>query len=89
MKREYLPVNLGKIYLVTFLIPLLLAFLVLLFFRLANPANLLIIGFIFVSGELFFISKAEYGKKVWLYADIIFLFECFILLMLYFKIFES
>lgn len=86
MKKERLPKRLQNIYLFAFLLPLAIIFLQLLFFKNATVISIFVVGSIFIIGELAFISKAEYEKKEWFYSSIIFLFECFVLLIIYFKI---
>lgn len=85
-RSRQLPLKYAGIYEWFFCGPLTIVFIALLFFRRLTLLHCLILGSLFGVGELFFISKAVYGKKEWLYSDIA-LFCCnLVLLTLYFKL---
>lgn len=86
MNTRKLPLKLERVYSFGFLMPFLIILLGMLYFDFFNLSNILILGFVYVIGSLFCISKALYGKREWLYSEIIFILKVIVLLTLYSKI---
>lgn len=89
MRRNKLPNELSERYIKFFILPLTVIFLYFFFLNPEKSINILAFGFIFVLIDLFFINKANWGKKAWFYSDIIFLFFCLILFIVHFKTFNG
>ena len=60
--------------------------LVLVYFQKLTFPYLLIWGLIYIIGQTFFINKAIYGKREWIYYEIVTSLRTVVLITLYFKI---
>ena len=85
MRKNKLSPELGNRYIYFFILPLIVVFLCLFFLNPKKSVLILMFGFLFVLGDLFFIKKAMFGKKAWVYTDVVFLFFCLIIFMTHFK----
>lgn len=84
-QHEKLPIHLEKFY-VAFIIITLAALLVLLYLQKLTVPYLLVWGLIYIIGQFFFINKAIYGKREWIYYEIVTSLRTIVLITLYFKI---
>lgn len=84
-QHEKLPIHLEKFY-VTFVVITMVGLLVLLYFQKLIFPYLFVWGLIYISGQAFFINKAIYGKREWIYYEIVTNLRIIVLITLYFKI---
>lgn len=87
MKAQYekLPIHLEKFY-IAFIVMILAALLVLVYLQIMTIPYALVWGLIYVLGHAFFINKAIYGKREWIYYEIVTNLRAVVLITLYFKI---
>ena len=84
-QHEKLPIHLEKFY-VAFIVITMVSLLVLVYFQKLTFPYLLIWGLIYSIGQTFFINKAIYGKREWIYYEIVTSLRTVVLITLYFKI---
>ena len=84
-QHEKLPIHMEKLY-VAFIDITMVSLLVLLYFQKLTFQYLLIWGLIYIIGQTFFINKAIYGKREWIYYEIVTSLRTVVLITLYFKI---
>lgn len=84
-QHEKLPIHLEKFY-VAFIVIKMVSLLVLVYFQKLTFPYLLIWGLIYIIGQTFFINKAIYGKREWIYYEIVTSLRTVVLITLFFKI---
>lgn len=84
-QQEKLPIHLEKFY-VAFIVITMVGLLVLVYFQKLTVPYLFVWGLIYIIGQTVFISKAVYGKREWIYYEIVTSLRTIVLITLYFKL---